>query len=31
MGTYKDLKAYKKGFELAMRIFEITKRFPKEE
>jgi four helix bundle protein len=26
-----DLKAFQKGFELAMEIFEITKRFPKEE
>lgn len=29
--TYKDLLAYKKSFSLAMRIFEITKSFPKEE
>ena len=29
--TYKDLLAYKKSFSLAMRIFEITKFFPKEE
>ena len=28
---YKQLKAYKKAFELAMMIFEITKSFPKEE
>jgi len=31
MGTYKDLLVYKKAFELAMDIFEISKRFPKEE
>jgi len=29
--TYKDLLAYKKSFSLAMKIFEITKSFPKEE
>jgi four helix bundle protein len=28
---FKDLFAYKKSFSLAMRIFEITKSFPKEE
>ena len=28
---YKQLKAYQKAFELAMRIFEISKAFPKEE
>ena len=28
---YKELKAYQKAFELAMRIFEISKSFPKEE
>lgn len=31
MATYKDLLIYKKAFELAMNIFEISKRFPKEE
>jgi hypothetical protein len=31
MGTYKDLMFYKKAFELAMDIFEISKRFPKSE
>ena len=31
MGTYKDLSLYKKSFALAMEIFVITKRFPKEE
>jgi hypothetical protein len=31
MGHYKDLLAYKKGYELAMEIFIITKRFPAEE
>jgi four helix bundle protein len=29
--AYKDLIAFKKAFELAMEIFEITKAFPKEE
>jgi len=31
MATYKDLLIYIKAFELAMNIFEISKRFPKEE
>lgn len=31
MSTYKDLLAFKKAFRLAMKIFEISKRFPKEE
>ena len=31
MGYYKDLLAYRKGYELAMEIFVITKRFPPEE
>ena len=31
MGHYKDLIAYKKAYELAMEIFEISKRFPPEE
>lgn len=29
--AYKELLAYKKSFELAMEIFEISKKFPKEE
>lgn len=29
--NFQDLLAYQKSFELAMRIFEITKSFPKEE
>lgn len=29
--TFKDLTVYKKAFELAMLIFEISKSFPKEE
>jgi four helix bundle protein len=29
--AFRKLKAYQKGFELAMRIFEISKSFPKEE
>jgi len=28
---FRDLLAYKKGFELSMEIFELTKSFPKEE
>jgi four helix bundle protein len=31
MGTFKDLLVYKKAFELAMEVFEMTKNFPKEE
>lgn len=31
MGGFKELKAYEKGFELAMVCFEISKDFPKEE
>jgi len=31
MGQIKNLLVYKKAFELAMEIFKITKRFPKEE
>lgn len=31
MGDYKKLLAYEKGFKLAMKIFEITKKFPPEE
>ena len=31
MGTFKDLTAYSKAFDTAMEIFEISKRFPKEE
>ncbi|KQC01569.1 four helix bundle protein [Pedobacter sp. Hv1] len=31
MGDFYDLLAYKKSFELAMSIFEISKSFPKEE
>src|SRR5688572_30249210 len=29
--TFKDLLAFKKAFQLAMNIYEISKRFPKEE
>jgi len=29
--TFKDLTVYKKAFELAMQIFEVSKSFPKEE
>ena len=31
MSSYKDMIVYNKAFELAMDIFEISKRFPKEE
>ncbi len=31
MGYYKDLLAFKKAYELAMKIFHISKRFPPEE
>ncbi|MEO6540963.1 MAG: four helix bundle protein [Ferruginibacter sp.] len=31
MGYYKDLLAYKKGYELAMEIFILSKKFPNEE
>ena len=31
MGNYKDLIAYKKAYELAMQIFQLTKGFPPEE
>jgi four helix bundle protein len=29
--SFRDLKVYKKGFELAMDIFKVSKQFPKEE
>lgn len=29
--TFRELKAYQKGFELSMKIFQLTKKFPKEE
>lgn len=29
--THRELEVYQKGFEAAMRIFELTKSFPKEE
>jgi four helix bundle protein len=31
MGSYKDLMAYKKGYQLAMEIFFLSKKFPVEE
>ena len=31
MSTYKDLIAFKKAYDLAMKIFKITKTFPNEE
>jgi four helix bundle protein len=31
VGSFRDLTVYKKAFDLAMRVFEITKRFPSEE
>lgn len=30
-GSFRDLTVYKKAFQLAMEIFEITKKFPSEE
>jgi four helix bundle protein len=30
-GSFRDLKVYKKAFDLAMKVFEITKKFPSEE
>ena len=30
-GDYRDLKVYQLAFKLAMEIFEISKKFPKEE
>ncbi len=31
MSTYKDWLAYKKAYELAMEVFEVSKKFPPEE
>ncbi len=31
LGGFKDLTVYKKSFELAMKVFEVSKSFPKEE
>lgn len=31
MGSFRDLTVYKKAFQLAMEIFELTKSFPSEE
>ena len=31
MGSFRDLTVYQKAFDLAMRVFEITKKFPSEE
>jgi four helix bundle protein len=31
MGSFRDLTVYKKAFDFAMKIFEVTKRFPSEE
>lgn len=31
MGSFRDLTVYQKSFDLAMKIFEITKKFPDEE
>ena len=31
MGTYKDLIVYQKAYQLAMEIFELSKKFPVEE
>jgi len=27
-GSFRDLTVYKKAFDLAMKVFEITKKFP---
>ena len=29
--SHRDLKAYQKAFDAAMQIFELSKKFPKEE
>lgn len=31
IGTHRDLEVYQMAFDSAMQIFELTKRFPKEE
>lgn len=31
MASYRDLTVYKKGFKLALEIFHVSKKFPKEE
>jgi hypothetical protein len=31
INSAKDLTVYKKGYELAMRVFELSKHFPPEE
>jgi four helix bundle protein len=31
MGSFRDLLVYQRAFDLAMEIYEISKRFPKEE
>jgi four helix bundle protein len=31
MGHYKDLLAYQKAYQLAMKIFHVSKKFPPEE
>jgi len=31
VGSFRDLTVYKKAFDLAMQIFDITKKFPSEE
>lgn len=30
-GSFRELKVYQKAFDFAMKIFEITKKFPAEE
>ena len=30
-GSYRDLKAWQKGMDLVFRIYEVTRRFPKDE
>jgi four helix bundle protein len=31
LNSAKDLEVYKKGYQLAMRVFELSRRFPAEE
>lgn len=31
INSHRELKVYQKAFEVAMRVFELSKRFPREE
>ena len=31
MESYKELNAYQKGYQLTLQVYEVTKKFPKEE